>query len=54
MSAATIDRALRDVRRHAGGATRRRAAPSSAVRPNFRSFDLKMYDYQRLGGRFQI
>src|SRR4029077_2575859 len=32
MSASTIDRALRDVRRHAGGATRRRAAPSTAVR----------------------
>jgi hypothetical protein len=32
MSAATIDRASRDVGRHAERATRRRAAPSSAVR----------------------
>ncbi len=32
MSAATIDRALRDVRRRSGGRTRRRAAPSAAVR----------------------
>src|SRR5919199_2253697 len=32
MSAATMDRALRPVRAQAGGGTRRRAAPSSAVR----------------------
>ena len=32
MSAATIDRALREVRRQAGGGARRRAAPSAAVR----------------------
>ena len=32
MSAATIDRALRTVRGQAGGRTRRRAAPSAAVR----------------------
>ena len=32
MSAATIDRALRDIRRQAGKATRRRSAPSAAVR----------------------
>ena len=32
MSAATIDRALRDVRWQTGGGTRRHAAPSSAVR----------------------
>src|ERR1700674_3910103 len=32
MSAATIDRALREVRRHTGRATQRRAAPSAAVR----------------------
>src|SRR5215467_4921025 len=32
MSAATIDRALRTVREHAGGRSRRRAAPSLAVR----------------------
>src|SRR5712692_1475969 len=41
MSAATIDRALRDVRRHAGGATRRRAAPSTAVR---RSVPVRRFD----------
>ncbi len=41
MSAATIDRALRDVRRHAGGATRRKAAPSSAVR---RSVPVRTFD----------
>jgi len=32
MSAATIDRSLRTVREHAGGRTRRRTAPSVAVR----------------------
>jgi len=32
MSAATIDRALREVREQAGGRKRRRAAPSSAIR----------------------
>src|SRR6266508_1996874 len=32
MSAATIDRALRDIRQQAGTTTRRRAAPSAAVR----------------------
>jgi hypothetical protein len=32
MSAATIDRALRTVRQHAGGSARRRTAPSLAVR----------------------
>ena len=32
MSAATIDRALREIRGQAGGGTRHRAAPSSAVR----------------------
>src|SRR5438270_2854977 len=32
MSAATIDRALRDIRQQAGTATRRRAAPSAAIR----------------------
>jgi len=32
MSAATMDRALRELREHAGGGTRRRTAPSSAVR----------------------
>jgi hypothetical protein len=41
MSAATIDRALRDIRRHAGKATRRRAAPSAAVR---RSVPLRTFD----------
>ncbi len=41
MSAATIDRALRDVRRHVGGATRRRAAPSTAVR---RSVPVRTFD----------
>jgi hypothetical protein len=34
MSAATMDRALREVREQAGGRTRRRAAPFSAVRRN--------------------
>src|SRR6185437_2226875 len=32
MSAATIDRALREIRRQAGTATRRRSAPSAAIR----------------------
>ncbi len=32
ISAATIDRALRDIRRQAGMATRRRSAPSAAIR----------------------
>src|SRR5438132_4477232 len=32
MSAATIDRALRDIRRQAGTATRRRSPPSAAIR----------------------
>jgi hypothetical protein len=32
MSAATIDRALQDIRRQAGTATRRRSAPSAAIR----------------------
>jgi hypothetical protein len=32
MSSATIDRALRDIRRQAGTATRRRSAPSAAIR----------------------
>ena len=41
MSAATIDRALRDIRRHAGTATRRRAAPSAALR---RSVPLRTFD----------
>jgi hypothetical protein len=41
MSAATIDRALRDIRRHAGTAPRRRAAPSAAVR---RSVPLRTFD----------
>ena len=41
MSADTIDRALRDIRRHAGTATRRRAAPSAAVR---RSVPVRTFD----------
>ena len=41
MSAATIDRALRDIRRHARTATRRRAAPSAAVR---RSVALRTFE----------
>src|SRR5204863_9995575 len=32
MSAATIDRALREIRQQAGTATRRRSAPSAAIR----------------------
>src|SRR6202045_401251 len=40
MSAATIDRALHDIRRHAGTATRRRAAPSAVRRSvRLRTFD---------------
>src|SRR6202163_2664522 len=40
ISAATIDRALCDVRRHAGKATRRRAAPSAVMRSvPVRTFD---------------
>jgi hypothetical protein len=41
MSAATIDRALRDIRRQAGTATRRRSAPSAAIRSSVpvRTFD---------------
>jgi hypothetical protein len=41
MSAATIDRALRDVRREVGRGTRRRAAPSAAVR---RSVPVRTFD----------
>jgi hypothetical protein len=41
MSAATIDRALREVRRHTGRATQRRAAPSAAVR---RSVPVRTFD----------
>jgi hypothetical protein len=41
MSAATIDRALRDVRRQAGTATRRRSAPSAAIR---RSVPVRTFD----------
>src|SRR4051795_940070 len=41
MSAATIDRALRDIRRQAGTATRRRSAPSAAVR---RSVPVRTFD----------
>jgi hypothetical protein len=41
MSAATIDRALRDIRRLAGTAARRRAAPSAAVR---RSVPVRTFD----------
>ncbi len=41
MSAATIDRALRDIRRQAGTTTRRRAAPSAAVR---RSVPVRTFD----------
>src|SRR5258708_31960797 len=41
MSAATIDRALRDIRRQAGTAMRRRSAPSAAIRRSVpgRTFD---------------
>src|SRR5262245_27618094 len=41
MSAATIDRALGDVRRQAGTATRRRSAPSAAIR---RSVPVRTFD----------
>jgi hypothetical protein len=41
MSAATIDRALRDIRRQAGTATRRRSAPSAAIR---RSVPIRTFD----------
>src|SRR5947209_15316039 len=41
MSAATIDRALRDIRRQAGTATRRRSAPSAAIR---RSVPVRTFD----------
>jgi len=41
MSAATIDRALRDIRRQAGAATRRRSAPSAAIR---RSVPVRTFD----------
>src|SRR5215213_1291606 len=42
MSAATMDRALRELREHAGGGTRRRTAPSSAVR---RSVPVRTFSY---------
>src|SRR5215471_3281778 len=41
MSAATIDRALSDIRRQAGPATRRRSAPSAAIR---RSVPVRTFD----------
>jgi hypothetical protein len=41
MSAATIDRALRDIRRQAGTATRRRSARSAAIR---RSVPVRTFD----------
>jgi hypothetical protein len=41
MSAATIDRLLRDIRRQAGTATRRRSAPSAAIR---RSVPVRTFD----------
>ena len=41
MSAATIDRALRDIRRQAGTATRHRSAPSAAIR---RSVPVRTFD----------
>ena len=41
MSATTIDRALRDIRRQAGTATRRRSAPSAAIR---RSVPVRTFD----------
>jgi hypothetical protein len=41
MSAATIDRGLREIRRQAGNATRRRSAPSAAIR---RSVPVRTFD----------
>src|ERR1700758_471776 len=41
MSAATIDRALREIRRQVGTATRRRSAPSAAIR---RSVPVRTFD----------
>jgi hypothetical protein len=41
MSAATIDRALREIRQQAGTATRRRSAPSAAIR---RSVPVRTFD----------
>ena len=41
MSAATIDRALRDIRRHSGRSTRRKAPPSVAIR---RSVPVRTFD----------
>jgi hypothetical protein len=41
ISAATIDRALRDIRQQAGTATRRRSAPSAAIR---RSVPVRTFD----------
>ena len=41
MSAATIDRALRDIRRQAGTATHRRSAPSAAIT---RSVPVRTFD----------
>src|SRR5947207_4495341 len=41
MRAATIDRALREIRRQAGTATRRRSAPSAAIR---RSVPVRTFD----------
>src|SRR6185437_9339153 len=41
ISAATIDRALRDIRRQAGTTTRRRSAPSAAIR---RSVPVRTFD----------
>ena len=41
MSAATIDRSLRDVRRHAGRSSRRKTPPSAAIR---RSVPVRTFD----------
>src|SRR5260370_17656845 len=41
ISAATIDRALRDIRQQAGTATRRRSPPSAAIR---RSVPVRTFD----------
>src|SRR5215467_16314231 len=49
MSAATIDRALRDIRRQAGTATRRRSAPSAAVRRSWRYAHLTTGEIHRPG-----